>query len=914
MLEKNYDISSIEKSIYAKWLATACFKAGEYCSPDAETFSMMLPPPNLTGSLHMGHALNNTIQDIIARFMRMNGKNVLWQPGLDHAGIAAQMVVERHLASTGRPTRQELGREEFLKEIWAWCEQYGGVITEQMRRLGSSCDWSRERFTMDDGLSASVLEVFVRLYKQGLIYKDKRLVNWDPSLHTAISDIEVEQKEVKGSLWYIRYALADKIFNADDESTFITVATTRPETIFGDSALAVHPDDPRYMALVGRTAIVPLIGRKIPIIADKYVEIELGSGALKITPAHDFNDFELGKQHKLRAINIFSPTAQLCLQQNADFLLDLPQSSSLDQLINEFEALDRFKARTRIIALLESNQQLASVQEHRHMVPHGERGGVIIEPFLTDQWYVDAKKLAVAAIKVVKDGDVKFVPESWQKTYFQWMDNIQPWCISRQLWWGHQIPAWYGPDNKIFVEKTAEQAHTAALAHYGKPTMLVRDEDVLDTWFSSALWPFSTLGWPEKSKEMQLYYPTNYLVTGFDLIFFWIARMLMLGVHFTGQVPFKTIYIHALVRDKNGAKMSKSKGNVVNPLDLVDEYGADALRFTLAIMAAQGRDIKLDPSRIAGYRNFVTKLWNATRFAQLQNANFNLADQELLNNNLSNTVNRWVLHELSSTIVLVTEAIANNRFNEAAAEVYKFTWGYFCDWYLELVKPILTSAEESKAKIETQRVIGFCLQQIYKLLHPFMPYITEELWQQTTVLTNTTTKLSPLAVTAWPKMLFVDSSSAEEINFIIDLISEIRSVRAQMHIAPSLLASLLLFKDKDKDQSLIVLNKHESIIKKLARLENISETSERPSSAAQIIINNNIFYIELGSLIDIQSEKQRLAKEAATVSVEIDKLAIKFNNDSFMKKAKPSIIANDKLRMAELVSIKEKLESAIKFL
>ncbi|WJW79800.1 valine--tRNA ligase [Bartonella sp. TP] len=904
MLEKTYNTAIIEKKISEKWAAEKCFEAGKNIG--AETFSMMLPPPNLTGSLHMGHALNNTIQDIIARFMRMSGKDVLWQPGLDHAGIAAQMVVERHLAQTGQPSRQELGREEFLKQVWSWCDQYGGVIGNQMQRLGASCDWSRERFTMDAGLSKAVLEVFVTLYKEGLIYKDKRLVNWDPALLTAISDIEVEQKEVMGALYYIRYPIAGKVFDSNNESSFIIVATTRPETIFGDSAIAVNPTDYRYNDLIGKSVFVPCIAREIPIIADDYVDVTLGSGALKITPAHDVNDFELGKRHKLPIINIFSRRAQLFLQKNSEFWANIPSSRELMQLVDKFEGLDRFEARKLLVEELELHGYLDNIEDHTHAVPHGDRSGAVIEPFLTEQWYVNAKALAGPAIEAVRDGQIKFVPENWQKTYFQWMENIQPWCVSRQLWWGHQIPAWYGPDDKIFVEKTEAEAQAAAFAHYGKSVSLRRDEDVLDTWFSSALWPFSSLGWPEPTEAFQLYYPTDYLVTGFDLIFFWVARMIMMGVHFTHKVPFKTIYMHALVRDKYGAKMSKSKGNVVDPLELIDEYGADALRFTLAIMAAQGRDIKLDPARIAGYRNFATKLWNATRFAQMHEANF---AKEIDLSKISYSINSWILHELSQTICAVTEAIGTNRFNDAASQLYKFTWGAFCDWYLELVKPILLSDQTDDNKQEVRFVMGFCLQQIYKLLHPFMPYITEELWQQTTA---PMAEVRALAVTSWPELKFSAVNSAMELNFIISLITEIRSVRSQMNIAPSALPSLLIYKvDEDRIKA---IGTYEQIIKKLARISSIEKITQPLNSAVQIIINDAVFYMDLGKFIDITAEKKRLEKELSQICVEIDKLMFKFNNENFIKKAKIEIIENSKQRLAELHDIKEKLENAMRAL
>ncbi|HET7412178.1 MAG TPA: valine--tRNA ligase, partial [Pararhizobium sp.] len=639
MIEKTYDAAAIEPRIAERWEEAEAFRAGAGAAEGAEPFSIVIPPPNVTGSLHMGHALNDTLQDVLVRFERMRGKNVLWQVGLDHAGIATQMVVERQLAERGEANRREMGREAFIERVWQWKAESGGAILHQLRRLGASCDWSRERFTMDEGLSKAVLHVFVELYRKGLIYKDKRLVNWDPKLLTAISDLEVEAREVRGHLWHFRYPVEGRAFDPADPSSFITVATTRPETMLGDTAVAVNPEDGRYQALIGQKLRLPLSGRLIPVVADAYADPEAGSGAVKITPAHDFNDFEVGRRHGLPMINILTVEAAITLADNPDFLEGLERTEELESTIRALDGQDRFVARQRVVEMMEAAGYLAKIEDHPHTVPHGDRGGVPIEPFLTDQWYVDAATLARPAIASVREGRTDFVPKNWEKTYFDWMENIQPWCISRQLWWGHQIPAWYGPDGEIFVAKSEEEAVSAALAHYvmtgaigddearlmaadpaRREGFLKRDEDVLDTWFSSALWPFSTLGWPEKTPELSTYYPTSVLVTGFDIIFFWVARMMMMGLHFMEEEPFRTVYVHALVRDKTGAKMSKSKGNVIDPLDLIEEFGADALRFTLAIMAAQGRDVKLDPQRIAGYRNFGTKLWNATRFAGMNGA------------------------------------------------------------------------------------------------------------------------------------------------------------------------------------------------------------------------------------------------------------------------------------------------------
>ena len=674
MLDKTFDAASVEPRIAKLWDEADAFAAGAGAKEGADPYSIVIPPPNVTGSLHMGHALNNTLQDILVRYHRMKGMNVLWQPGMDHAGIATQMVVERQLAQSGENmTRREMGREKFIERVWQWKNESGGMIFNQLKRLGASCDWSRERFTMDQGLSAAVLEVFVRLYKEGLIYKDKRLVNWDPKLHTAISDLEVEQHEVDGHLWHFRYPLADGAtyehpYNLDDEGNrvawkpsdgepagyetrdYLVVATTRPETMLGDTGVAVHPDDPRYTNLVGKHVILPLVGRRIPIVADEYPDPEAGTGAVKMTPAHDFNDFEVGRRRNLPAINVLDEEACVTLKGNADFHYGLDQSAELVAAMNALDGLDRFAARDKVVAMMQEKGLVDLIEPHKHQVPHGDRGGVPIEPYLTDQWYVDAATLAKPAIASVREGRTQFVPKNWENTYFNWMENIQPWCVSRQLWWGHQIPAWYGPDGTVFVEKSEDEAAAAARAHYGEDVALTRDEDVLDTWFSSALWPFSTLGWPEQTQALKTWYPTSALVTGFDIIFFWVARMMMMGLHFmkdeegTPVEPFDTVYVHALVRDKYGAKMSKSKGNVIDPLELIDEYGADALRFTLSIMAAQGRDVKLDPARIAGYRNFGTKLWNATRFAQMNGVAHN---PDFRPDNAKLQINRWILTEFT---------------------------------------------------------------------------------------------------------------------------------------------------------------------------------------------------------------------------------------------------------------------------
>lgn len=904
MLDKTYDAGSTEPRIEKQWEENGVFKAGAGSKPGAEAFSIVIPPPNVTGSLHMGHALNNTIQDIMVRFERMRGKNVLWQPGMDHAGIATQMVVERQLAQRKEPTRQEMGREKFVERVWQWREESGGKIAHQLRRLGASCDWSRERFTMDEGLSRAVLEVFVTLYKEGLIYKDKRLVNWDPKLLTAISDLEVEQKEVKGHLWHFRYPLEGKVFNPDDPSTFIVVATTRPETMLGDTGIAVNPKDKRYQALIGHHAILPFVGRKIEIVGDDYADPEAGTGAVKITPAHDFNDFEVGRRHNLRIINIMTENAKIFLRDNEDFLKDLDKTEELNKLVEAFDQVDRFVARQKIVEMMEEGGYLQGIEDHTHMVPHGDRGGVPIEPLLTDQWYVNAAKLAKPAIDAVKNGKTTIIPKNWEKTYFNWMENIEPWCISRQLWWGHQIPAWYGPDGKVFVEKSAEEAQKAADAHYGKAVELRRDEDVLDTWFSSALWPFSTLGWPDKTKELEIYYPTSVVVTGFDILFFWVARMMMMGLHFMHDVPFHNIYMHALVRDKHGAKMSKSKGNVIDPLDLMDEYGADALRFTLAIMAAQGRDVKLDPARIAGYRNFGTKLWNATRFAEMNGVAY---DPAFKPESVKLSLNRWILTELSKTIEAVTSGIETYKFNEAAAAVYRFIWNTLCDWYLELLKPIFQGEDENEKK-EAQACVAWVLEQVYKILHPFMPYMTEELWALTA--TDKHKRNTMLALAPWPDINFRDEKAAEDINWLIDVVGGIRSARAEMNVPAGAMAPLVIVEAGQTTKERV--ERHEAAIKRLARIETIEFANKVPEASAQIILGEATFCMPLGKLIDFEAERARLTKEIGKIDLDIEKVEKKLNNPKFVANAKPDIVEAERERLNELNAAKEKLVIAIK--
>jgi valyl-tRNA synthetase len=896
MMDKTFDPASVEARIATRWEEAEAFKAGRPDRKGADPYTIMIPPPNVTGSLHMGHALNNTIQDILCRFERMRGKDVLWQPGMDHAGIATQMVVERQLMEK-QIHRRELGREEFINRVWEWKAESGGRIKSQLQRLGASCDWSRERFTMDEGLSQAVLKVFVDLYKQGLIYKDKRLVNWDPKFQTAISDLEVMQVEVKGSLWHIRYAIE----GSPDRS--ITVATTRPETMLGDVAVAVHPEDERYKNLIGKFAILPLVGRRIPIVADEYSDPEKGTGAVKITPAHDFNDFEVGKRHKLPLINIFGTEAQLALADNEAFLEGILQSDDL-KAVMALDGLDRFEARKRIIAMLEEREILVQIEPNTHMVPHGDRSNVVIEPYLTDQWYVNVKPLADRALDVVRKGKTKFVPENWEKTYFQWLENIEPWCISRQLWWGHQIPAWYDDQGNIFVAHTEEDAKAEARAKHGKDVTLKRDEDVLDTWFSSALWPFSTLGWPEKTPELNRYYPTNTLVTGFDIIFFWVARMMMMGLHFMDEVPFDTVYIHALVRDEKGAKMSKSKGNVIDPLDVVEQYGADALRMTLTSMAAQGRDIKLSVQRVENYRNFATKIWNAARFAEMNECKRVVGFDP---KSVKETLNKWALSECAKAINEVAAGIQSYKFNEAAGAAYRFVWNVFCDWTLELAKPVLQGAD-SAAKDEIRATIAFILDEICKLLHPIMPFLTEELWE---VKGQEGPKREQiLALTPWSNLdHLIDPQAEAEIGWVVDLVNEIRSARSETNVPAGAQIPLVLVASSADVKARA--ERWGDIVKRLARISDISFADAAPKSSIQLIIRGEVAALPLEGVIDLDAERGRLAKEIQKLDVEVGKIDAKLGNADFIKRAPEEVVDEQRERREEAVTRKSKMEEAL---
>ncbi|MDT3686501.1 MAG: valine--tRNA ligase [Pseudorhodoplanes sp.] len=895
MIDKTYQPTEVETRISQAWEEAGAFRAGRPDRAEATPYCIVIPPPNVTGSLHMGHALNNTLQDVLCRFERMRGKDVLWQVGTDHAGIATQMVVERQLMERQQPSRREMGREKFLQRVWEWKAESGGTIINQLRRLGASCDWSRERFTMDEGLSKAVLKVFVELYRAGLIYKDKRLVNWDPKLLTAISDLEVMQVEVKGHLWHFKYAVEGM------PGTHITVATTRPETMLGDTAVAVHPEDERYKHLVGKNAILPLVGRRIPIIADDYSDPEKGTGAVKITPAHDFNDFDVGKRHNLRQVNILTVEGKLALQGNEAFLEGLPASADLEETL-AMHGLDRFVARKKTVERMEAKGLLDKIEPNTHMVPHGDRSNVVIEPYLTDQWYVDAATLAKPAMDAVRQDQTVFVPKNWEKTYFDWMENIQPWCISRQLWWGHQIPAWYGPDGKYFVAETEQEAKTEAAKHYGKDTPLTRDEDVLDTWFSSALWPFSTLGWPDETKELKRYYPTNVLVTGFDIIFFWVARMMMMGLHFMKEVPFHTVYIHALVRDASGAKMSKSKGNVMDPLELIDQYGADALRFTLAAMAAQGRDIKLSNQRVEGYRNFATKLWNATRFGEMNGATtvpgFDPASAK-------ETLNRWIAHETAKAAREITAAIEAYKYNEAAGAAYRFVWNIYCDWYLELVKPVLTGPDGA-AKDETRAMVAWARDEIVKLLHPFMPFITEELW----AVTASAPRAQLLALTAWPEHRGLADPAAEaEIGWVVDLITLIRSLRAEMNIAPATMIPLQLVSASAETKARA--ERWTDFIKRLARVSGISFVDAMPQGAVQLLVRGEVAALPLKGVIDLTAEKARLDKELAKAEADIKRADAKLSNEKFVANAAEEVVEEEREKRQEAEGRKAKILEAL---
>lgn len=881
MLDKTFDPQAVEQSLYKEWEASGAFACN--VTRNAAPFTVMMPPPNVTGSLHVGHALNSTLHDIVVRYQRMNDRDTLWQPGTDHAGIATQMVVERQLTAQGLD-RRDLGREKFLEKVWEWKEQSGGTIVNQLRRLGATPDWSRERFTMDEGLNKAVRKAFVQLYREGLIYKDMRLVNWDPKLLTAISDLEVFSKEVKGHMYYIRYPIEGAV------EQFITIATTRPETMLGDTAIIVNPKDERYRDMIGKFAVLPIVGRLIPIIADDYVDPEFGTGAMKVTPAHDFNDFEIGKRHNLEQINIFDSTAHI--NENGP---------------EEYQGLERFEARKKILAELEAQELLEHVEDITHTVPYDEKSKtVVIEPFLTEQWYCDAKTLAAPTIDAVKTGKTEFVPRQWENTYFHWMENIQPWCISRQLWWGHQIPAWYGPEGSVFVEETEEAAYAAARKQFGNDVALKRDEDVLDTWFSSALWPFSTLGWPEKTPELDKYYPGDLLITGFDIIFFWVARMMMMGMHFMGDVPFRQVYITPLVRDSKGQKMSKTRGNVMDPLDLIGEYGTDALRFTLAAMSAQGRDVKLSEDRIEGYRNFGTKLWNAARFAEMNECKLSPSFDPAA---VQGVLNRWIISEVAQLTDSINVSMTELKYNEGAAAVYQFIWGTFCDWYLEFTKPILQGGGDEALADETRKTTAWVLDQALVLLNPYMPYITETLYRQIAER-----KPGEMLLKAqWPQYpaSFQSAEAAEEIGWLCKLITDIRSVRADMNV-PAAAKIRLLVKDASAATQ-ARFQTYDDLIKRLARLETVEMTAGAlPKGSVQTVLGEATLALPIADIIDLDKERARLKKEIEKLTSDIGKVDQKLADQKFVANAPEEIIEENKARKVEWTLTLQKLSQALK--
>ena len=899
MLDQRFDPAEAEPRLYKAWEEAGCFQPSGDTS--AQAYSIVIPPPNVTGVLHMGHALNNTLQDVLIRFERMRGKNVLWQPGTDHAGIATQMVVERQLAQAGNTDRRSMGREAFVERVWEWKEESGGAIVGQLKRLGASCDWSVERFTMDEGLSKAVTKVFVDLYRKGLLYRDKRLVNWDPHFQTAISDLEVEQKEVDGHYWHLRYPLADGVtyeHPVKDEDgnpagtetrDYIVVATSRPETMLGDTGVAVHPEDERYAGLVGKFVELPIVGRRVPIVADEYANPEKGSGAVKITPAHDFNDFEVGKRAGHTPLNILNAVAAIVGGADAD-AAGIPE---------DFRGLDRFKARDKVVEFFEAHELLERIEKLKIEQPFGDRSGVVIEPWLTDQWYVDAHTLAQPAIKAVQDGATRFVPENWTKTYYNWMDNIQPWCVSRQLWWGHRIPAWYDEDGNVFVATTEQEAQAAA----GKGKKLTQDEDVLDTWFSSALWPFSTQGWPDETDALKTFYPTATLVTAFDIIFFWVARMMMMGMEFTGQVPFKDVYIHALVLDEKGQKMSKSKGNVMDPLDLINEYGADALRFAMSRLAGQGRNIRLSKQVVEGNRNFSTKLWNAVRFAEMNECG---APGPIDPSTIERPVNRWILSELDTCVAEVTRGLEEYRFNEAAGALYRFIWNTLCDWYLELIKPLLAGMDDG-AKSETRMVCGYVIDKALKLLHPFMPFVTEELWERRAP--GRASDQGFLMRQDWPKAAgWRDSSATDEITWLIDLISEIRSLRNDLGVPAGAKVPLAIVNASNTD--LMRVGAHEEILRRMARVEEVLLPNEMPAGAVSAVVGSTVAALSIADLIDVAEARKRLDKEIATLDKDITSTEKKLGNADFVAKAPEEIVEENRERIRDWSARREKLKAA----
>ena len=889
MLDKLFDHAAVEQTLYDGWERAGAFSAGGLGQP----FTVMIPPPNVTGSLHMGHALTFTLQDALVRWRRMQGRDTLWQPGMDHAGIATQMVVERELALE-QTSRQALGREAFIARVWQWKAESGGTIARQLRRLGASLDWPRERFTMDDGLSAAVRRVFVRLHAEGLIYRDRRLVNWDPKFQSAISDLEVENREVRGHLWHIAYPVEG------EDGRSLTVATTRPETMLGDTAVAVHPDDERYRDLVGRHVVLPLTGRRVPIIADAYSDPEKGTGAVKITPAHDFNDFAVGQRHSLPMPSIFDEQARVVLGE-----IDLAVVPGLADpgFVRSLQGLSREDARTSIVNELQVLGRLERIEPHTHQVPHGDRSGVVIEPRLTVQWYCDAKTLSTPAVAAVEDGRVQFVPKQWENTFFAWMRDIEPWCISRQLWWGHRIPAWYAADGAVFVAETQTEADAEAHAHFGAETALVQDEDVLDTWFSSGLWPFSTLGWPEQTRALARHYPTDVLVTGFDIIFFWVARMMMLGLHVMGDVPFRQVVIHGLVRDERGQKMSKSKGNVIDPLALIDQYGTDALRFAVCQLAGPGRDIKLGAARVAEARAFVTKLWNAARFCEMNGV---APDPGFDPVRVQAPLCRWLLDAANLATAEATAALEAYRFDEYAQACYRFTWNQFCDWFVELSKPVLAGSDGPE-KQELRATAAYVLGVILRLLHPCAPFVTEAVWDGFGFG-------APLGLirAPWPEPVAVTDAQAarDEIDWVIRFVTAVRTVRAEMNVPPSVKAPVLL-----RDAAPLTHRRAQAWLDAATRLARISIIAEAPAhtppGSAQLVLDEATLVLPLADLIDLGAERVRLHRERARAGDDHAKARAKLANVDFVARARAEVVEEHKERESRAAGEIARLDAAL---
>jgi valyl-tRNA synthetase len=943
-MEKTFNPSEIEQAMYNAWEAKGYFKPGG--DESHGNYCIMIPPPNVTGSLHMGHAFQQTIMDALTRYQRMQGKNTLWQVGTDHAGIATQMVVERKLAAEGLPGRHALGRDAFIEKVWQWKAESGGTITSQMRRLGNSVDWERERFTMDEGLSNAVQEVFVRLYDDELIYRGKRLVNWDPKLHTAISDLEVENKEQKGHMWHLRYPLADGATTAEGKN-YLVVATTRPETMLGDTGVAVNPDDPRYQALIGKEVLLPLVNRRIPIVADEHADMEKGTGCVKITPAHDFNDYEVGKRNQLPMISIMTPDATIrsegeCFYPNGEINPTLTAA-----IPAQYQGLERYAARKAIVAAFDAAGLLEKVEDHTNTLPYGDRSGVVIEPLLTDQWYVRVAPLAKTAVEAVESGQIEFVPKQYENMYFSWMRDIQDWCISRQLWWGHRIPAWYDNNGKVYVGRS--EAEVRAKHQLADSITLQQDNDVLDTWFSSALWTFSTLGWPENTDALRTFHPTNVLVTGFDIIFFWVARMIMMTMHFIKdqhgkpQVPFKTVYVTGLIRDENGDKMSKSKGNVVDPLDMIDGIslpdllakrtsnlmqpqlaqkiasatekqfpegitasGTDALRFTLAALASTGRDINWDMKRLEGYRNFCNKLWNASRYVLMnteqQDCGFNGGQMQL------SLADKWILAQYQGTVKQVRQYIDSYRFDLAATALYEFTWNQFCDWYLELTKPILFKGSEAQQRA-TRHTLVTVLESLLRLMHPIMPFITETIWQSVKPLANIDADSIMLQRYPQADLTLIDATATADLEWLKAVITAIRNVRGEMNIAPSKPLSILLRNLNAEEQRRLTQN--QSFLMNLAKLEQISVLAageQAPASAAQLIGSMDLL-IPMAGLIDKDAELSRIAKQLEKTQQELARVSGKLANEGFVAKAPEAVLEKERAKQAELEQAVSKLQA-----